>query len=73
MSYGTTNTYPATANTGGGGGGNYGSGGSLGGSGIVILKFANTVTPASVVSSAFSVNTGGYKYYVWTGSGSITF
>jgi hypothetical protein len=64
-----------TANTGGGAGG----GGPLGvrpsgGSGVVIIRYSNTYADAaSTTGSPTFTNTGGYKIYKWTGSGSITF
>ncbi len=69
----------ATVNTGGGGGGgatittgvnNYGGNG---GSGIVIIRYADTYGDASsTTGSPTYTNTGGYKTYKFTGSGSIT-
>jgi hypothetical protein len=65
-----------TANTGGGGGGGGGFSNTsrAGGSGIVIIRYPNTFDDAVATtgSPSFS-NTGGYKIYTWTGSGSITF
>ena len=64
-----------TANTGGGGGGSSDTyAGKAGGSGIVIIRYANTYNDAaSTTGSPTFTNTGGYKIYTWTGSGSITF
>jgi hypothetical protein len=66
---------PGTANTGGGGGGgSSGNGGGSGGSGIIIIRYSNTYPDAtSTTGSPTLYNTGGYKYYKFTGSGSITF
>lgn len=64
-----------TANTGGGGGGtgNY-QAAPAGGSGIVVLRYANTLPdPISTTGSPTITNTGGYKIYRFNSSGSITF
>jgi hypothetical protein len=61
-----------TANRGGGGGGSSSPG--SGGSGIVIIKYANTFSNAAATTgSPTFANTGGFKIYTFTGSGSITF
>jgi len=65
-----------TVNTGGGGGATA-AGSSLntglGGSGIVGIRYSNTLkTAASTTGSPSFVNSGGYYIYTWTGSGSIT-
>lgn len=58
---------PGTANTGGGGGG-----GCSGGSGIVIIRYSNSAGDAvSTTGSPTYTNSGGFKTYTWTGSGSI--
>jgi hypothetical protein len=65
-----------SANTGGGGGGigAVGSTGPAGGSGIVIVRYADSYTAAaSTTGSPAVVVTGGYRYYTFTGNGSITF
>jgi len=67
-----------TANTGGGGGGNRGdytpSYGADGGSGIVIIRYADTYPAAASTTGSPTVTTsGGYRYYKFTGSGTITF
>jgi hypothetical protein len=65
-----------TANTGGGGGGGSGSKNfqPAGGSGIVIIRYADTFPLASATTGSPTVTTaGGYRVYQWTSSGSITF
>jgi hypothetical protein len=64
-----------TANTGGGGGGagNTDSSGGTGGSGVVILRFLSTVTPAGTTGSPTITTDGSYSVYKFTASGSITF
>jgi hypothetical protein len=63
--------------TSGAGAANTGNGAncfSAGGSGIVILRYPNTYADAaSTTGSPVLTNTGGYKIYKFTGSGSITF
>jgi len=65
------------ANTGNGGGSSTGGGaGQSGGSGIVILRYANTNPDLTSVSGGLTytlTNTGGYKIYTFTaGTGTIT-
>jgi hypothetical protein len=70
--YGDTGpTYTAgEANTGGGGGG----GGQPGGSGIVIIRYADTFAAASATTGSPTITVaGGYRVYKFTSSGSITF
>ena len=67
-----------TVNRGGGGGGtrgDYGSSqGGSGGSGVVIIRYANTYSPASSTTGSPTVTTPtGYRVYTFTTSGSITF
>jgi hypothetical protein len=60
-----------TANTGGGGGGGgSGTAGQPGGSGVVIIRYANTYSDLSVGGglSYTYANTGGYKIYTFTSS-----
>jgi hypothetical protein len=46
----------------------------LGGSGVVIVRYPNIYADAaSTTGSPTFTNTGGYKIYKWTSSGSITF
>ena len=59
-----------TANTGGGAGGNNGNG-YAGGSGIVIIRFDSTKSDPTTTGSPTLVTSGGYRYVVFTGSGSI--
>ena len=65
---------PGVAGTGGGGGGQFccltvGSGGS----GVVILRYDSSLPDSCTTGSPCYCCTGGYKYYVFTGSGSIRF
>lgn len=61
-----------TANRGGGGGA-YQSAGKAGGSGIVIMRYSEGFpSAASVTGSPTFTQTGGYKTYTFTGSGTIT-
>ena len=62
-----------TANTGGGGGG-YGSSGTggAGGSGIIIFRRAGSFTASATTGSPTRYETGGYSYYKFTGTGTIT-
>jgi hypothetical protein len=77
----TTSANNANTNSGGGGGGGSrrvdggtpGGGGS-GGSGIVIIRYADTFADAnSTTGTPTYTNSGGFKTYTWTGSGTITF
>jgi hypothetical protein len=69
----------ATANSGGGGGGGgaiepapYGTGGN-GGAGIVIIRYSSTYAAAVATTGSPTITvSGGYRTYVWTGNGSIT-
>jgi hypothetical protein len=74
------NAPAAPANLGGGGGsGNQPSSadngkGSNGGSGVVILRFADTESAAASTTGSPTITVaGGYRVYKWTSSGSITF
>ena len=62
-------------NTGGGGGGTEGNQNAKpGGSGIAIIRYANTYPDAtSTTGSPTFSQSGGFKRYIFTGSGSITF
>jgi hypothetical protein len=62
-------------NTGGGGGGarsSTGAVGGQGGSGIVIVRYADTFADAVTVTGTYTfTNSGGFKEYKFTDSGSI--
>ena len=67
-----------TANTGGGGGGTTdqvtGKVAGAGGSGIVIVRYADTYQAAASTTGSPTITVaGGYRVYKWTTSGSITF
>ena len=51
--------------------GNQNSG--AGGSGVVIIRYADTFAAATTTGSPTVTVTGGYRIYQFTGSGSITF
>lgn len=69
-------TSGTTNSGGGGGGGNYGTpaySGGNGGSGIVIIRYTSNYDAAASTTGSPTVSTSGsYRYYVFTGSGSIT-
>ena len=75
------NAQPGTVNTGGGGGGFAGlqvnRSGGTGGSGIVIIRYPDSLPPITTVGAGLTYNTsssGGYRIYQFTaGSGTITF
>jgi hypothetical protein len=47
--------------------------GAAGGSGIVILRYPSGLAAAtSTTGSPATVTSGGYRYYTWTSTGSIT-
>ena len=63
-----------SANTGDGGSGMYQTTSGAGGSGIVVLRYPATFSPASSVTGSPTVTeVSGYRIYRFTGSGSITF
>jgi hypothetical protein len=71
---GNTGPTAGTANTGGGGGGGGSVAGQKGGSGIVIIRYADTYDAATATTGSPTITVaGGYRVYKWTGSGSITF
>jgi hypothetical protein len=51
--------------------------GGTGGGGVVIIRVPDSTANATTVTGAKNSNnpytTGGYKYYAWDGTGSITF
>lgn len=61
---------PGTAGTGTGGG----AFGQAGGSGRVEIRYSDAFSLASATTGSPTIGTsGGYRYYIWTASGSITF
>jgi hypothetical protein len=72
----SSNTPDATANTGGGGGGVTGGASNSsgnGGSGIVIVRHTDTLSTGSITGGGTtSASIGGYIYYTFTASGTIT-
>jgi len=59
---------------GGGGGGSFNAAGGVGGSGVVILRYSDVSDPASATTGSPIITVdGGYRVYVWTTSGTITF
>jgi hypothetical protein len=69
----------APSNLGGGGGGTGNGGvftarGGNGGSGIVIIRYADSYAAATSTTGSPTITvSGGYRIYQWTGNGSITF
>jgi hypothetical protein len=60
-------------NAGGGGGGSFTVANS-GGSGVVIIRYADTFSAATATTGSPTITVaGGYIVYRWTESGSITF
>jgi hypothetical protein len=60
--------------SGGGGAGNGNVHGRAGGSGIVIIRYADAYPAATSTTGSPTVTVaGGYRVYNWTSSGSITF
>jgi hypothetical protein len=61
-------------NSGGGGGGSRDANGATGGSGIVVIRYADTYSLAASTTGSPTVTTsGGYRVYKFTSSGTITF
>jgi len=70
---GSSNGSGPTAYTGNGGAGNYLTG-YAGATGIVVVRYADTYPAATSTTGSPTITTsGGYRYYTWTGAGSITF
>jgi len=70
--------YAAPANSGCGGGGgaataNPARGGSNGGSGALTIRYSSAYKPATTTGSPTYVVTGGFRYYTFTGAGTIIF
>jgi hypothetical protein len=67
----------AISNTGSGGGGNErgtNATGASGGSGIVIIRYPQTLSPPASVTGNVQVGyAAGYQIYTWTSSGTVTF
>jgi hypothetical protein len=71
---GAGNGTSGTDGLGGGGGANYSASGAPGGSGVAIIRYPNTYDAAtSTTGNPTITNTGGYRIYKWTSTGSITF
>ena len=63
-----------SSNSGGGGGGSASNGGAgAGGSGVVIIRYSSTYAQATTTGSPKVAISGGYRIYVWTSSGLLTF
>jgi hypothetical protein len=63
-----------STNKGGGGGGGANSNSGSGGSGIVILRYADTYAAAASTTGSPTITvSGGYRIYIYTGTGNITF
>ena len=78
VTYATGGTYSSTAagtaNTGNGGNTNGGTTAISGDSGVVILRYADSFSPASATTGSPTITVaGGYRTYRFTGNGSITF
>lgn len=71
-----SNQHPTagTINTGGGGGGGWAQPDASGGSGLVTLRYSDTLPAAtSTTGSPTTVTSNGFRYYTWNGNGTITF
>ena len=74
----TTNGSNGTPNTGNGGGGGKSASsdsaaGGTGGSGVVVVRYADSEANATATGSYTYSQTGGYRIFIFTGNGSITF
>jgi hypothetical protein len=73
----SSNAIAGTTNTGGGGGGCGSNASSFtsgaGGSGIIIMKLTGSITAESTTGSPTRYETGGFTYYKFNNTGSITF
>jgi len=74
---GSSVTYAVGGSNGGAGADNTGNGGGqdgpAGGSGIVVIKYADTYDAATTTGSPVVTVAGGYRVYKFTGSGTIAF
>ena len=73
----THHASPGAANSGGGGGGGAEHSGSVysagaGGSGVVIMQYPDNLAPTSITGSYTLQEVGGYKTYIFTSTGSLT-
>ena len=71
----STSGVAGSPNTGGGAGGrNHTGQAENGGSGIVIIRYADIYAPAPATTGSPVITVaGGYRVYTWTSSGSVTF
>lgn len=70
---GTGQSGSANTGSGGGGQGAGGANGGSGGSGIAIIRHLDTYPIATTTGSPTVTTSGGYRIYIFTGNGSITF
>ena len=72
-SNGSNASVAGTANKGGGGGGAWLAGGAAGGSGVVMVKYSDSLAALTSTTGSPDITvSGGYRLYRWTGSGSFT-